>query len=369
MRGSIIKRKGSKGALYYVVIRGRWYKLPGRQTKQNAETYRAQLVVEAARGALVGSSTETVAAFVERWRAARLAELAPATRVSYNNALDAYVLPALGTRSIATVSREDIEVFFADLRARRAPRTVNTIGRIVKTLFRAAVSWHYIARSPAESVRNPIGDAVREARFLEPGEIRALLEDGPAGEGDPDHWRAVFHLAITAGLRCGEVAAAAWADLDRDVGRYFVRRSYTYTPEFKGARSPKTAGSRAGVVVTPDCLATLERHRARQAATALRLGREPSALLFPGEDGEPMPPRRIQRVFSRALVGAGLEPMRFHDLRHTCAALWIALGESPKFIQTQMRHASISTTFDTYGHLFPARAEAAAGRMDALLKG
>jgi integrase len=45
--------------------------------------------------------------------------------------------------------------------------------------------------------------------------------------------------------------------------------------------------------------------------------------------------------------------VRFHDLRHTCAALLIAQGAHPKEIQSRLGHSTIRMTFDRYGHLFP----------------
>lgn len=62
----------------------------------------------------------------------------------------------------------------------------------------------------------------------------------------------------------------------------------------------------------------------------------------------------------------GLDGLRFHDLRHTHAALLIAQGEHPKTIQSRLGHASISTTLDVYGHLFEGLDEAAAGRLNDL---
>ena len=48
---------------------------------------------------------------------------------------------------------------------------------------------------------------------------------------------------------------------------------------------------------------------------------------------------------------AGLQRIRFHDLRHTFATLLIDQGESPKYIQAQLDHASIQVTMDRYGRL------------------
>lgn len=73
------------------------------------------------------------------------------------------------------------------------------------------------------------------------------------------------------------------------------------------------------------------------------------------------------RTFKPAVRTAGLpERTRFHDLRHTCAALCIALGAHPKAIQERLGHSSITVTLDRYGHLFPKLDEALTARPDEL---
>jgi len=75
----------------------------------------------------------------------------------------------------------------------------------------------------------------------------------------------------------------------------------------------------------------------------------------------------LTQEFRPTLEQAGIRRLRFHDLRHTYAALQIALGEDFKFIQQQMGHASITTTMDLYGHLLPEASEGAGERLDALV--
>jgi integrase len=71
------------------------------------------------------------------------------------------------------------------------------------------------------------------------------------------------------------------------------------------------------------------------------------------------------RVWLPALRAARLpSDMRIHDLRHTCAALLIEQGAHPKVIQEQLGHASITTTLDTYGHLFDDHLDQLAEGMD-----
>ena len=76
-----------------------------------------------------------------------------------------------------------------------------------------------------------------------------------------------------------------------------------------------------------------------------------------------------KRVFNPILRAAGLRRIRFHDLRHSCASLLISLGESPKYIQKQLRHGSIEMTFDRYGHLFSDTNKETSRRVDAVLFG
>lgn len=78
---------------------------------------------------------------------------------------------------------------------------------------------------------------------------------------------------------------------------------------------------------------------------------------------------QIHREFHPALVRAGLRKIRFHDLRHTYTTLLIAQDANAKFIQAQLGHASIQTTFDRYGHLLPVKGDEVGLRLDATVFG
>jgi integrase len=70
-------------------------------------------------------------------------------------------------------------------------------------------------------------------------------------------------------------------------------------------------------------------------------------------------------VFLPARYGAGLSiRFRIHDLRHTAASLMIQAGYPPKMLQEIMGHASITTTLDLYGHLYPGEMDRYADRLD-----
>ena len=114
------------------------------------------------------------------------------------------------------------------------------------------------------------------------------------------------------------------------------------------------------------------RRRVDLSATAVRvlrrqlLARKPNdlGLVFPSPEGAIQNDDNFRhRVFRPAVRRTKLTGFRFHDLRHTYAALMVAAGAHPKYLQAQMGHSSIRVTLDLYGHLFP---DANRGVLDAL---
>ena len=94
---------------------------------------------------------------------------------------------------------------------------------------------------------------------------------------------------------------------------------------------------------------------ARRILREQLVAREPNdlGLVFPTAGGAVWHKDNFMaRIFRPAVRRAGLEPLRFHDLRHTYAALMVAAGAHPKLLQAQLGHTSINVTLNTYGHLF-----------------
>ena len=370
MRGSIVQRKSKQGKiLYYVVVpyggRQKWLKVPGDQTKKNAEAYRAQVVTEANQGALFELPKITFAEFAAKWQATAAPDLAPNTVKGYEVYLKNYILPAFGGRQLAHITQEEIQRWKVQLLDRLAPVTVKTTLARLKHLFRVAVDWQYLIKNPATGVpapRVPKTDVV----FLRPEQIRTLLD------ATTNHqWRTFFLVAVTGGLRIGELVAMKWQSLDWDTGRYLVCEAYQYMGQPKGFKAPKSDYSVGSVQLSPICMDHLKKHKGQLAEYQLKTADyQDLDLIFPRRKGTVHDPRGIQaRIWTPLLGRAALPSMRLHDLRHTCAALLIDQGESPKYVQQQLRHSSIKITFDTYGHLFPEKGQEAAERLDKTLFG
>ena len=193
-------------------------------------------------------------------------------------------------------------------------------------------------------------------QILTPMQVRAFLDAAT------EELRPLFTTAVMTGLRLGELLALRWDDVDLDGGMLTVRRSRGRVRKDDGYEyedgQPKSKKSRR-VELSRDVIAVL-----RMMPSRFRGGR-----VFERQ-GKPYDPNNlVKRDFARTLRRAGLPKIRFHDLRHTYAALLIAAGAHPKYIQAQLGHASITTTLNTYGHLLPKEFRGESERLSRLVFG
>jgi integrase len=202
-------------------------------------------------------------------------------------------------------------------------------------------------------------------RPLSPEEARHLL-DAACG----DRLEALYVLAVSTGMREGELLGLKWADVDLEAGALRVRRTLTRSGGKVSLGEPKTKKSRRTVRLTPRAVEALKRHRVRQAGERLKAGslHEDQGLVFAGEGGGLVNPSNLrQRSFLPLLKWAGLPGITFHDLRHTCASLLFQKNVHPKFVQELLGHASIVITLDTYSHMLPGMGGEAADAMGEAL--
>ena len=124
---------------------------------------------------------------------------------------------------------------------------------------------------------------------------------------------------------------------------------------------PKTKASRRSLRLTRSTVEVLAEH--------LRVHGSPATnLVFAGPDDGPIRGSNFRhRVWAAAVEASVGRPMRFHDLRHTHAALLIAAGVHPKVIQMRLGHSSYSTTMDLYGHLMPGIDDRAVDALEQMI--
>jgi integrase len=161
---------------------------------------------------------------------------------------------------------------------------------------------------------------------------------------------AVFHVAALTGLRRGEVLGLRWCDLDLAGATLTV----THRIRERDGRAviclPKTVASGRAVSLDRGTVALLVRLRSAQRREG---GGAADGWVFARENGNHWSPSYVSPTFRRLIVEAGLQPVRFHDLRHGAATLSLAAGNDLKTVQALLGHAGIVLTADTYSSPSP----------------
>ena len=323
-------------------------------TKKEADAWSVIARHEIGQGTHTPSSVSvTVAEGFERWIAHCEAEgLEYGTIKQRRQHLALHVAPFIAREKVGTLTTPRVYQFDADLRA--AGRSVSMRRKVLtnlKTMLTFCQGQGLVAQNVARGVRIKSDDRQRAAGSLKEGrdfpskaEIRLLLEHVP------DRWRAFFVVAIFCGLRASELRGLRWQDVDLDAGRLTVSQR---ADAWRRIGKPKSAAGKREIPLTPMAISALRQWK--RVCPVGELG-----LAFPNKVGriESLPniTRRVWKplqIKCDIVEKTGKPKYRFHSLRHVAASLFIAyLGWSPKRVQAVMGHASITMTFDRYGHLF-----------------
>jgi integrase len=202
---------------------------------------------------------------------------------------------------------------------------------------------------------------------LSPEQCRALIE---AARGD--RFEALYVVALTTGMRLGEILALQWQDLNLEKSTLQIQASVYHDGSQFRFTPPKTVKSRRQVLLPSVTIDALQRHRLRQQQARLELGatwQTAYDLVFPNTVGGPMELNHFRRrEFCPLLEKAGLPRIRFHDLRHTVATLLFAQHINPKVVSEMLGHSDIAITLGLYGHVTPPMQQEASNAMDALFR-
>jgi integrase len=374
-RGSIVKRpSGNYAIVYYVGGKQKWETIgPSRREAERALTARKR---EVDTGTWREPSTETLAAYAERWLACRdparvggrgRTRLSPSTFEGYWLNVRRHILPRLGSRALSSLRTEDVDRLIAGLEAEgKAPGTVRNVIAPLRKMLADAVRQGLLVANPATRADlPPVQDfAGKEIPREHTEAIRQALTELAALDPlrrEPDlFFVCLFDVALGTGLRLGELRALRWRDIDRERRLIRVERAYSR----QEVRRPKTD---SGVRSVP-LFRSVEAAFRELAARAVERGRyAPEELVFASMRGTPLQPSNFrQRVWDPALRLAGLEAegYRFHDLRHTCVSRLVAVGADVKLVQAIAGHANPLITLKRYSHLLDTRVTEAAERFD-----
>jgi integrase len=308
----------------------------------------------------------TVGEYVERWIEDSVRDtVRQRTYERYEQIVRVHIKPVLGRVKLSALTPAHVRALYREkLDAGLAPRTVRYIHVTLSKALKQAVADGLIPLNAASSVKSP-KPKKNEIRPLDREQVRAFFETVSGERLEP-----LYVLAVTAGLRAGELLGLKWEDLDLEAGMLQVRRSLSEARSGRIFEAPKSGKGRS-IRLTRRAVNALRAHRKRQLEERMKLAGlwQDHGLVFPSQVGTPLSGRNLIRSFKRHLERGGLpQSFRFHDLRHTCATLLLRQGVNPKFVQELLGHSDVSLTLNVYSHVLPDMGDQAAIAMDAALQ-
>ena len=361
--GHLQEKKG----LYYMVLSykdksgkrvSKWLPtgLPVKGNKKRAEDMlmaaRAEFVaVEAAIDRDMPFSS-----YLVQWMEIARSTLKPNTAAGYASMIQNPIAPYFQQRGITLggLQAVDIQMFYTSQLKRVSANTVIHYHAIIHRALKYAVKTDLIDVNPADKVERPRKDRFT-ASFYDGHEVNRLFQ---AARGTPLELPVM--LAAFYGLRRSEVVGLKWDAIDFENKTIAIRHTVTACAE-KGRRievaadTTKTASSRRTLPLVPAFQTKLAALKEQQEKNRILCGRsyctDYLGYVLVDAMGNRLKLSYISTAFPALLKRNGLRPIRFHDLRHSCASLLLKNGVPMKQIQEWLGHSDFSTTANIYAHL------------------
>lgn len=311
-------------------------------------------------GTSVSSGKMTVADLLTKWyEESAKPNTSPGTAAEYKRIVDSHIIPRIGSVKLSALRPLHIQSMLTTMESDKVgARTRQYCYVTLHRAFVIAMRWQLLSRNPCDGV-DPPRVTKRPVTPLTPEQAKTLLTISQT-----NRFHAVYVLALTTGMRQGELFGLQWEDVDLKNGILQVRHSLENVNNKLRLKEPKSESGKRQLALPEMAVKALWDHKAKQLAEGLA----GCPYVFPDSDGGLL--RRsnfLKWSWFKIRIAAKLEKVHFHDLRHSCASLMLADGVHMKSIQAILGHSTISMTMDTYAHLMPDSQRQAAATFDRLL--
>lgn len=315
---------------------------------------------EVAQGSHAGGGRQTVQGFYDGWWPKLHVTVTPGTVTGYREKMERYVLPAIGRRRMTTVTGEDFTAIYSEMLQRGlSGRSAGHVHRIARRMFRDARRQGVVASNPLEDALKPAEDKYIFSTWT-PQDVQTFV-----GSLEDDRWRNAWIMAVTMGVRRGELLGAQWDRLQGN--RLFINQTVDRDGVIRA--KPKTASSRRWISIDAPTMRAIDRLREVVDIEREFFGEDyhDNDLIVCWEDGRPVRGDTFTKWFVKKRRALGLPHIRLHDLRHTWATTALEAGIPAKVVSQRLGHASIAITLDTYTRVTDSVQDAAAEKVAEML--
>lgn len=318
-------------------------------------------------GRSVTPSGLTVADLIRDWLDRGQDDWQPTTYATNRRYAERHVIPAIGHVRVDTLDPLQVQRWIDQMRrSGLGAHHIANCTRVVSSSYRQAMQIGLVRANPVTGTKRP---TVRKPEIVtwtadEIGRVDAWLADAPL-------WQAVYRVALTTGMRPGELRALRWEDIDQQQGAIRVRRTMTRDAEDRPVVGTQTkTGRERTVTLAPAAAEALEQWRREQAALQLAAKRwQDGGYVFTAQHGGPLPATTWQQWHKRIIAATGVAPITLHGLRHSFATLALERNVHPKIVADMLGHTTVEMTLNRYSHSRIDLQQAAANALDQALFG
>ncbi len=335
-------------------------------TRKEVTDQLKKLLTQQQQGVNIAPERQTVAQFLDRW----LADIVTphertSTVVKYRQYIELYLKPHIGRVVLSKLSAQQVDTMLASLQQQPgakahplAPGTVRRVRTMLIGALNAAMRYDLVSRNVAQQSITPEAET-HEPRVLSFAEAERLLH-----AAKDDRLYALWLAALLLGLRQGELLGLRWQDIDLEAGVLRVALQLVAENGKLVLTPPKTTRSRRMLPLPAELVTALRQHRVRQLEEQMVVGSawKDQGFVFTSTIGTPIFAANLRRDWSALLARAELQPMRFHDLRHSCSTFLGALGVDLKTAMEILGHTSAQMTLH-YTHALDERKQQAMARL------
>jgi integrase len=270
--GTIFRRASTgKWTAMLTLPNGRRRTMTG-DSRQEVQRKLAQARRELEQGATATTDRQTVAQFLTQWIATKRHDLAPKTYVTWEMFVRLHFTPAFRRTPLVKLSPQQVQKAEAEWRdTGLSSTTVAHLHSVLHNAMGEAVRLGLIARNPLDAIKRPKARKL-EMRVLTEAQAQLLMAAARS-----ERLGALIALALSTGMRQGELLGLRWRDVDLEAGRVTV---HVILQPIKGddgitrplLKEPKTPHSKRSIALTPSMVAELRAHRQRQRLERIALG-------------------------------------------------------------------------------------------------
>lgn len=337
----------------------------GKTQKEVREKMQA-VAVEVNEGTYREPCKLTVGEWLDIWTADYLISVKPSTAQRYRDSIRLHIKPAIGAVKLANLRPHMVQGFINSLDY--APATVRLICSVLREALEKASVLEYIPKNPFKGCELPRLEQ-KEVHPLDDQQLAALL-----GAAKGEDMECIITVALFTGLRLSEILGLTWGAVDFTHGLIKVDKQLAPAEQRKEGNAFTSTKSRKARIISaaPSVLAALGNQKRQQARMKLKAGpawSNPKGLVFTDGVGGAFTQQRAKHRFAVVAKAAGLEGVRFHDMRHTYAVNALRAGDDVKTVQGNLGHATAAFTLDRYGHVTEQMKQDSASRMEGFIKG